>query len=102
MQALESHIGNEQQPAGHVREQHAGNFRKLFRDICPCFTEGLIATWATHTTLKTRFRMPSCPLTSTWISSRGRRKMTTWLTTIVTNSAFAVAQKTAPSPRIFG
>ena len=51
------------------------------------FTEGRIDAWAMQPTLRMRFRMHSCPLAVIWANSRARRKMSTWLTTIVTNSA---------------
>jgi hypothetical protein len=40
-----SHIGDEQNPAIHIPEQETGNFKALFHDIYPRFTEGFIEMW---------------------------------------------------------
>jgi hypothetical protein len=74
MQTLHSQIKDEPNPPSKPGNGTRRNFKTPFRDISPCFTEGPIATWEIHTTLKTRCRTPSCPRTSTWISSRAMRR----------------------------
>src|ERR1035441_6777888 len=47
-------------PQSSFAKRAFGNFRMLFRKIWLSFTKEHIATWETHTMLKTWCRMPSC------------------------------------------
>ena len=74
MQLQQSRIGDELNTLAQMREQHTTELQDAVQLYLPALYKGPVATWATRTTPKTRFRMLSYLLTGTSIKEwRSRR-----------------------------
>ena len=103
MQARHAHIGEEQNPAVHIREQAHGELEDVVSQYLPSLYRRAYrfvgdphdAEDAVQDALLSAYKHLD--------QFKGTAKMTTWLTTIVTNCALdAIAQKAAPTSRISG
>jgi RNA polymerase sigma-70 factor (ECF subfamily) len=100
MQALESQIGNEQRPAGHVREHYAGELEEvvsrhlpmLYRRAHRYVGDQHDAEDAVQDALLSAYKHLD--------QFKGTAQMTTWLTTIVTNCALSQLRKRPRHPHV--
>lgn len=100
MQALESHFGNEQHPAGHVCDHRDGELQEavsrhlpmLYRRAHRYVSDPHDVEDAVQDALLSAYKHLD--------QFKGTAQMTTWLTTIVTNSALSQLRKRPRHPHV--
>jgi RNA polymerase sigma-70 factor (ECF subfamily) len=100
MQGLESHIGNEQHPAEHIREGNTGELQDVVSRYLPMLYRRAHryvgdphdAEDAVQDALLSAFKHLD--------QFKGTAKMATWLTTIVTNCALSQLRKRPRQPHL--
>jgi hypothetical protein len=74
MQATEAYIGGEERLAVTICEKGIQEMQDVLSRHLPSFSGMPIDVSVMQPTRRMRFRMHSCPLTSTWTNSGGSRK----------------------------
>jgi len=100
MQAQQAYIGSEQNPVAHIREQNAMELQDAVSRYLPALYRRAYRYVGDHHDAEDAVQDALLSAYKHLDQYKGAAKMTTWLTTIVTNSALTQLRKRPRHPQV--